>query len=325
MDKQRSFYLKATGLIILTIAITIGIVFGVDYYSKTNMKHQSKEPIYFGASYMTMNNPYFVVINNEIKSVVEANGDILITQDPALSVDNQIDQINYMIDEGIEVLFLNPIDWDGLAEVLERCQKEGVQVVVVDTNIKDEELVDYTVVSDNYDAGVQAAKDMMAQQDSAKIVLLEHTNVQSATQRIQGFEDTIDKKKYTIVYRENCDGQLENATPIVNSVIEKGIEFDVVMALNDPSALGALGALQQNDMLDGVLVYGVDGTPETKALIRDDKMRGSVAQRPIVMGRKAVEIGYQLLEGKAEGKIELIPVELITKENIQSYTIEGWQ
>ena len=34
-----------------------------------------------GALYMTMNNPYFEVINEEIKAVVESRGDVLETRD----------------------------------------------------------------------------------------------------------------------------------------------------------------------------------------------------------------------------------------------------
>lgn len=44
-----------------------------------------------------------------------------------------------------------------------------------------------TIVSDNYDAGVQCAKDMMERLDSANIVLLKHTTAKSAKERIEGF------------------------------------------------------------------------------------------------------------------------------------------
>lgn len=323
--KSHTFPFKTSITLFVTLVLTIVGLLSFNYYSKFSIKERVKDPVYFGASYMTMNNPFFEVINEEIKQAVEANGDILITLDPALSLDDQIDQINYMIDEGIQVLFLNPVDWKGLSNVLKRCKKEGIKVVVVDSNIKNDELVSYTVVSDNYNAGVEAAKDMMQQREHANILLLEHSNVQSAMLRIQGFTDTIDPERFPIVYRRDCEGQLENATPIVNEVIEQGIQFDVVMALNDPSALGAMAALQEHNLLDGVLVYGVDGSPEAKMLIRNHKMRGTVAQSPILMGRKSAEIGYLLLTKKVKQQTELIPVTLLTIDNIADFPIERWQ
>ena len=36
----------------------------------------------FGVTYMTMNNPFYEIINNELKKNIEKNGDRLITLDP---------------------------------------------------------------------------------------------------------------------------------------------------------------------------------------------------------------------------------------------------
>ena len=58
-----------------------------------------------------------------------------------------------------------------------------------------------------------------------------------------------------------CEGQLELAMPLMQKIIKKHRDIDVVMALNDPSALGALAALENNGMKN-VKVYGVDGTPD---------------------------------------------------------------
>ena len=55
----------------------------------------------FGATYMTMNNPFFEVINETIRATVESNGDILITRDPSLDAVRQTQQIYDLIDEGV--------------------------------------------------------------------------------------------------------------------------------------------------------------------------------------------------------------------------------
>jgi ribose transport system substrate-binding protein len=49
----------------------------------------------------------------------------------------------------------------------------------------------------------------------------------------------------------------------------------------------------------------------------------SVAQDPYSMGEKAVEIGYNIMKGKKpEQELTLVPVDLITKDNIDQY--KGW-
>lgn len=322
---RHSFSFKAIMIAILTVCVTFLFFSVFNWYSKKNIKERTDTPIYFGSTYMTMNNPYFEVLNSEIKSVIEANGDVLLTLDPALSLDKQIEQINYLIDQDVKVIFVNAVELNGLTPSLKKCKKHGIKVVIVDTDVVDDTYVDYTVVSDNYDAGVQAANDMMNRLDHAEIVLLEHSSANSAVQRIKGFTDTIDNDRYKVVYRADSEGQLENATPLINNAIRNGISFNVVMALNDPSALGALASLQENNLLEGVIVYGVDGTPEAKALIRDHKMQASIAQFPIKMGKNAANAAYDLLNNKQINKKAKMPVRIITKDNIDKFNIEGWQ
>lgn len=288
--------------------------------------YRSKQPLKIGATYMTLNNPFFNVIDDEIRSVVEANGDVLISLDPALDLNKQKEQIRYLIDEGVSALIINPVDFNGLRAELKAARDADIPVIMVDTDVADDDMVSYSLMSDNYDAGVQCAMDMMKRKDSADIVLLEHSTAISAVQRINGFVDTIkNKPQYRIVGRIECEGQLEIAMPKMDDFLNKDISFDVVMALNDPSALGALAAMQDKQRLDGVLVYGVDGSPETKALVKDHIMTATVSQSPITMGKDAVDIMYKILDGESYSDRELIPVTLITENNIDRYSLEGWQ
>ena len=88
---------------------------------------------------------------------------------------------------------------------------------------------------------------MMATVPKADILLLEHEDTLSAVDRIDGFMDTIaNQEQYRIVARRESKGQTEIAMPVVNAVIEEGVHFDVVMALNDQSAIGALAAIKEN-------------------------------------------------------------------------------
>ena len=38
------------------------------------------------------------------------------------------------------------------------------------------------------------------------------------------------------------------ALPALNKIIQQGIDFDVVFCLNDPTALGALASIEENDL-----------------------------------------------------------------------------
>ncbi len=313
-------FVAAIGLIILLGSQMI-------HYAGTQLVGMKPGTVKFGATYMTLNNPFFEVIDNEMRNLIEANGDILLTMDPQLSLDRQIEQIHYMIEQGCEVLIVNPVDSKGLEEVLKEAKQKGLIIIAVDTNVYNgNDYVDYTVVSDNYQAGVLCAQDMMKHQNSAEILILTHQAAYSAVERIEGFMDTIKEfPQYHVVDLIECEGQLEKAMPMVTKLLQEDVDFDVVMSLNDPAALGAIAALQEVNKLEKVMVYGVDGTPEAKVLVKDGFMMGTVAQYPKKMAKKAVESAYHLLNGETNLAEEKIEVNLIQKENVDHYSLAGWQ
>lgn len=317
---MKRFYKNMTYIIIFFMVL---IIFTVTYniYTAPVAKHKV-----FGVSYMTMNNPFYKIINNEILKVVEKNNDTLITLDPELDVDKQNEQIYKFIDQKVDGIFINPIDFEQIEPALQAAKRANIPVIIIDAPVSDESLVNCTIVSDNYDAGVQCAKDMMERLDSANIVLLKHTTAKSAKERIEGFLSVIDNnEKYKVINEAECDGQLEIAMPKMQEIIEETPDIDVVMALNDPSALGALAALEKNNKND-VMLYGIDGTPEIKALIgRNQMIVGTVAQSPIKMGQIAVENMYNILNGKKIEKNIIIPISLINKENLFKYDEDRWQ
>lgn len=317
---MKRFYKNMTYIIIFFMVL---IIFTVTYniYTAPVAKHKV-----FGVSYMTMNNPFYKIINNEILKVVEKNNDTLITLDPELDVDKQNEQIYKFIDQKVDGIFINPIDFEQIEPALQAAKRANIPVIIIDAPVSDESLVNCTIVSDNYDAGVQCAKDMMERLDSANIVLLKHTTAKSAKERIEGFLSVIDNnEKYKVINEAECDGQLEIAMPKMQEIIAETPDIDVVMALNDPSALGVLAALEKNNKND-VMVYGIDGTPEIKALIgRNQMIVGTVAQSPIKMGQIAVENMYNILNGKKIEKNIIIPISLINKENLFKYDEDRWQ
>ena len=326
MEKPKSFtYIIFCLTICLTFAI--GSNYFINRITQSNMIYNSREPRKIGASYMTYNNTFYSVVNEEISKAVKEHGDQLITLDPAMSLKKQKEQLQYLMDQQVDALVITPVDYEGLKDLLKVAYKKRIPVIIVDTEVKQNKYVTYSIVSDNYDAGVQCAKDMMSKLDHANVVLLQHSTTRSGYLRIKGFEDTIkSSSNYKVVKRIECEGQLEVAMPKMESFIEEGIDFEVVMCLNDPSAMGAMAALSSNNMLKDKYVYGIDGTPEAKEMVVEGKMAATVAQSPKTFGKKAGETIYKLFSQETiQNKNEVSPVQIITKDNVQDYSTEGWQ
>lgn len=312
---------------LLSILLGCLLVFGIYIQYKMVPVVVGQKKI--GTTYMTMNNAFYKIVNAEIEKVVDSRGDILYTRDPALSVDKQCQQIQSFIDKKVNLIIINPVDSSSpkIREVLKKAMKKGIRVLVVDSQLRDNQVADVTVVSDNYRAGVLDAEHMMANLPKANILLLEHKDTLSAVDRINGFLDTIaGKAGYQVVARRESKGQTEIAMPAVDTVIEEGKEFDVVMALNDQSAIGALAAIKENSLAHKTYIYGVDGSPDMKnLLLNTDDIAATVAQSPVKMGAKTIQSAYDLLDGKKVKSLITIPVRLLDKSNIEDEDVEGWQ
>lgn len=311
-------FLLAAGLIFLIIVVT--------RCSFVDQSEEPNAPRVFGATYMTRNNPYFDVLNDAITQTVEGNGDILISRDPCQDQEKQNGQILEMIDEGIEVLFLNPVDWVTVRPALEACRKAGVVVINIDTVVKDREYVTSIIETDNYQAGVLCAQDMMQRVDEAKIVVIKNPGQTSISNRVDGFLDTIaDDDNYEIVYEGIGRGEFEVSAQIMRDALQQGVEFNVVLGGNDPTALGALATLQQYRREDGVLIYGIDGSPDFKGMLKLGYVTGTSAQSPETIGRVAADIAYDYLNGEEVPEYLSIEPYMITKENVDNYEVNGWQ
>lgn len=284
------------------------------------------EPRIMGATYMSRNNPFFDVLHESIETVVAGNGDILISRDPCQDQEKQNAQILEMIEEGIEVLFLNPVDWERVRPALEACQKAGVTIINIDTVVKDTDYVVSIVETDNYLAGVLCAQEMMKQIDEGRVVIIGNDIQTSVRNRVQGFLDTIEGEEgYEVVYAENGSGEFEVSAEVMADFLKQGEEFDVVLGGNDPMALGALAALQQQHREKGVLIYGIDGSPDFKEMLEYGYVSGTSAQSPWTIGKTAAETAYDYLNGlEVEPYISIEPY-MITRENLDDYEVGSWQ
>lgn len=307
-----------------SIACTIGIFIFImmialfcDFFQKDLSVRQKEHSTKFGAVYMTLNNPFYTIINEEMRTQIESHGDVLLSRNPHLDEEEQSKEIQELVEQGIKVLFINPIDSGNIAGALEKAKAAGVSVVAIDTNVARTDLVDSTVVSDNYMAGVQCAKHLLENKSSGRVAILTHAKATSAQNRIRGFIETLkDKPEFQIVDQADCLGQLELAMPAMEEMLKRHPDIDVVMALNDPSALGAMAALKNAGRLSDTMIYGVDGTPEAMEMIESGLMTGTVSQEPKKIARLAVNEAYKILEKKDVDKIIMIPTVLHMKGSV---------
>ena len=334
--------MKRRNLYTLILIITVAVIFAVGLSmlvlpQKDLSLHQNEKKTIFGGVYMTLNNPFYQIIDTEMRSLIEANNGVLLTRNPSLNAERQQEQILELMDLGAKAIFVNPVDVDNIAPALIKAREKNVKIIAIDTNFPDNNLADCTIVSDNYLAGMQCGQHLLAHRSSAHIALLTHQQAMSAQERIDGFRNAIkDKSEFQVVATEDCLGQLELAMPAMEKILQEHPEVDVVMALNDPAAMGAVAALQHAGRLNGTSVYGVDGSPDVKEMIAHGAITATAGQEPRKIGILAVESAFRLLGMKNTlpqrfnidqdngQSVITLPTILLTRDNLSQYPNIGY-
>jgi ribose transport system substrate-binding protein len=287
---------------------------------------KAKKHYVFGYTSMTQNNPYFQVVEKSIRKDVEAKGDKLITTNPAMNVELQINQIQDMISQGIDAIYLNPVDWEGITPALEMLKQAHIPIINYDTEVKEMKYVTSYVGSDNQNAGRVDGQDLVKRfPNGGKIVILDSPTMNSINDRIAGFKEAIKGKNFDVVAEQDAKGDLQTALNITDDILQAHPDIVAIMGGNDPTALGALASVKAANKTN-IAIYGVDGSPDAKAEIaKGGAFVGTGAQSPITIGKKSVEIAYKVLKGEKVEKRYPVETFLINKDNVSKYGTKNWQ
>lgn len=281
----------------------------------------------FGYTCMDGSNPFFVILEKTIKDEVEAHGDTLVSFDPANDVTRQISGIEDLITQGIDAIFLNPAEAEGILPALDMLKEAGIPIINFDTEVADMSYVTSYAGSDNYNAGKVCGEDLVAKcPDGGDIIVLDSPTMNSVVDRTNGFLDAIEGHGFNIVAQQDAKGNLEVSMGIAEDLLQAHGDVVAIFGGNDPTALGALAAANAAGLTD-CKIYGVDGSPDIKAELASGKslIEGTGAQSPISIAKTSVDIMYKFLAGEAVEDRYPVETFLITADNVADYGTDGWQ
>lgn len=276
----------------------------------------------FGASFQTMNNPFFVDLGAGLKHELEASGDRLVILDAQFNSLKQKNDLSDLILQGVAGIFVNPVNWEGLKGSLLEASRKKVPVIIVDAPVKkaDEELIVCTVASDNVRAGELAAQALAKVNPQARLVILHLSVNKACIDRVEGFKAELEKHpEMKILDVQEAQGTTEGARPVMRDLIGRYPDLDSVFAINDPNALGVISALDSANKLDQVTIVTVDGSQAGIKAIQAGKLHSTSAQFPREIGKIAAEKMLAHLRGEPVDKDVKVSVELITAENAEQY------
>jgi ribose transport system substrate-binding protein len=274
-----------------------------------------------------LGNPFFVQIAHGAQDAAKKiNPSVKFSAESSnYDVNNQTNQMDNFVSSGANLILLGAADSKGIAPAVIRAKAAGIVVVAVDVGA--EGGVDATVTSNNKQAGELDGKYVADRlKGKGDVVIVNGPPVTAVTDRVAGFLEEIKKHPDIKILSQdqNAGGSRDGGLRVMTDVLTAFKKIDAVFAINDPTAIGCDLAAKQSQRKDFFIV-GVDGAPDIVPSLKDKDslIAASAAQDPYSMSGKAVQIGYDILNGKKPDQpLILIPVELITKDNVDQY--KGW-
>lgn len=252
-------------------------------------------------------------------------------------VEGQVTKCENMISARVDALILTANDSNGVAGAVDAAHDAGIPFVTVDTTITNEwgddvkEYMPNYIGVDHTNMAYELAKNVFDKLGGeGNVVILRGVDAASSSQeRTAGFEKAIaeyESKGIKLIESQSASYDQDTAATTMADILQAHKDVDAVLCCNDLMAVGAITALEENNIEageNGVLVAGIDGNVIALQSIDEGKMYATAYDWSILQGYYAVQQAYDLIQGKEVPEETYTPDTIITKENVADHLEHG--
>ena len=268
-------------------------------------------------------NPFFITMQEGAKKAGEENGVDITIASGAEDGDEQgqIEAIDAAVAAGQDGILIVP-NGPAVNPKITEARDAGLFVIALDTPPDPPDTVDITFATDNFEAGELIGEWTKAQLDGDKAVIalldifndkvvsvdydrdqgfLTGMGIDVKDPKVNGDEDatgSYDGGQYEIVCNEPSNGNESDGQAAMENCLAKNPDINVVYAINEPAAYGAMNAVEAAGMsADDVLTVAVDGGCQGVQAVADGTIDATSQQYPLKMAEEGVKAIKTIAEG----------------------------
>lgn len=232
----------------------------------------------------------------------------------------QVSMIEDAIQSGVDAICVAAVDSTAILPALEKAHNAGIVVILFNTKVSDFEHSKTFVGVDNVEASRAVVQKYLEDVNyDADIVVIEgdpsgQQNI-DRTQALYEFAEMYEN--VNLVAIQPGYANRERSMNVMENIIQSGISFDVVWAINDVAGIGAAQAISAAGL--SIPVICIDGTPEGAVACLDGRITYTFDQSPKEQGAFAVRAAVDVLDGKSVD--EFIPTGgiIVSKDNAEDF------
>ncbi len=282
-------------------------------------KLKKKDKYKVGFAQTESNNPWRLAQTASMQDEAKKKGAELVYTDAASSAAKQVSDVESMIAQKVDMIFLAPREEKPLAQAVLKAKQASIPVILLDRNVDQtiakpgEDFV--TFIGSDFVLEGQRAADWLINATNGKATIIElegTTGASPANDRKKGFDDQIKAKApdMKVVASQDGDFTRDKGRQVAETLLQANPDATAIYAHNDEMAIGAIAALEAAGKTPGkdVMVVSIDGEKDAIQAIIDGKLGASVECNPR-FGPKA----FETLDKYAAG--EKVPTAIINPDN----------
>lgn len=236
--------------------------------------------------------------------------------------ENQIRAVRSFIAQGVDLIMIAPIVETGWDPILKEAKRARIPVILLDRRVDstDTSLYESFLGSDFVEEGRMAARWMLenVEGDSVKIVEMQGTPGSApAIDRQKGFLEVVEKEaRFDIIESQSANFRRADGKDLMESLLKKHADIDVLYSHNDDMALGAIQAIEAAGKKPGedIIVISIDAIREAFEMIVAGKINCTVECSPL-LGELAFDTAEKILAGEEVEKTVVMKDEVFDATN----------
>ncbi|GAB5553237.1 MAG: substrate-binding domain-containing protein [Saprospiraceae bacterium] len=232
----------------------------------------------------------------------------------------QIQQIEQLLEEGIDLLIVAPNESVPLTPTIEKVFDAGIPVVLVDRTTLSEKYTAF-VGADNYAIGKTAANFIAnIKNGAAQILELQMSmSISPAKDRSKGFRDHLEGvPDLQVVGTLEVDTKIENIDERLPALLKEHPDANVIFGHTDLIAERAYKILDEQNRADEFIFVGIDGIPSTGLGVK--AVEQGILDASLIYptgGVEAIRLVLAILNNIPYAKNNLLHTTVIDQSNAQ--------
>ncbi|MFM7315369.1 MAG: sugar ABC transporter substrate-binding protein [Isosphaeraceae bacterium] len=276
-----------------------------------------------GAVLPMFSHPFFVAQKEGLEQKAKELGFEIDIRDGQDDDTKQINQVDALLQKGIDLLILCPRDSEALVPAVESANKANVPVITLNRAVNGGKVVTY-VGADDTAGGTSQGEALVKALGTkgGKIIYLQGTQGSSPQRsRKAGLDKVLaSHKEITIADDRYADFQEDKAKSIMTDLVRrfKPGEIQAIVAQADEMGVPA-AEVAKNEGWKDVVVIGFNGNRDGFDAIKNGTMTATILQDAAVQGRRSVEAAKEFFDGKSLEKLIYTELPVVNKSNIEKY------